>query len=307
MRKSGKTSVLLQLGFALRHHPVVRCDLQLYGERPRYGGEVFNAMLQQLAALVAARRRRHVPRFTPFPPDLPAAQVTVEFARRVSTFAEALQRVGYALPILCFLDEVERILPARTDPREKVEEFNACLGALRALSQEQRVLALLVTDVHPDCNRINHWAHEGVASNPVYSFFKEVFLPPFTEADTTTMLTDLGRFMGREFDGQTLQAIHRESGGHPYVARQFASLVCARVPVQGEEPMTWAVAQRYLESPFMYSGVLKNYCEESIWGDLQKRNFTSAMAILRLLTCNDAAHEQVTAAALQARLSGMYT
>ena len=71
--------------------------------------------------------------------------------------------------------------------------------------------------------------------------------------------------------------------------------------------MTWAVARRYLESPFMYSGVLKNYCEESIWGDLQKRNFTSTMAILRLLTCNDAADEQVTAAALKARLSGMYT
>jgi hypothetical protein len=279
-RKSGKTSMLLQLGFALRHHPVVRCDLQFHGENPRFGGDLFSTILQQLTALVAARRRRLVPRFTPLAPDLPAAQLAIEFAQRVTTLAEVLQRVGYALPILCFLDEVERILPARTDQQEKVEEFNACFGVLRALSQERHILALLVADVHPDCNRINQWAQEGVASNPVYNFFKEIFLPPFSETDTTTMLTDLGRFMGRTFDEPTLQAIHRESGGHPYVARQLASLVCARMPAEGAAPVPWSAAQRYVERPFNYSDTLKNYCDEGIWGDLQKRHFTAAMTIL---------------------------
>ncbi|MUG98139.1 hypothetical protein F7734_39855 [Scytonema sp. UIC 10036] len=60
------------------------------------------------------------------------------------------------------------------------EEFNACFGALRVLNQEQRQLSLLVADLHPDCNRINKWNKEGVSTNPVFSFFKEIFLPPFS-------------------------------------------------------------------------------------------------------------------------------
>jgi hypothetical protein len=299
LRKAGKTSVLLQLGFLLRNHPVVHCDLELYGANTRYGGELFNFMLERLTA----HRTHRLPHFPSFGPDLPATQLTTEFARRVTLLAKALQRVGYSLPILCFLDEMERILPTKTDPRERVEEFNACLGVLRALSQEQRILALLVADVHPDCNRINYWMQEDVASNPVYNFFKEVFLPPFSQQETTDMITDLGRFMGRTFDAQTLQAIYRESGGHPYVARQLASLVYARVPTAS---ITWSDAQPYVERSFLYYGVLRNYCIESIWGDLQKRNFTSAMAILQILACNGVSNRWITADTLRSQLRSEY-
>ncbi len=307
LRKSGKTSVMLQLSSALRHHPVVRCDLQLYGEKTRYGAALFNAIIEQLSKLVASRQSRRAPRFTPFASAVPAADLTVEFARRIMTLAEALPHTEYTLPILCFLDEVERMLPTKTDSREKVEEFNACFGVLRTLSQNQRVLALLVADVHPDCNRINQWPQEGVASNPVYNFFKEVFLPPFTADDTATMLTDLGRFMGREFDEQTLQAIHRESGGHPYVARQFASLLSSRLSAVDHTPILWSTAQRYIENPFNYSGLLKNYCDESIWSDLQKRQFTAAMAILQVLACKDVLGERITERTMRKKLHDAYT
>ncbi|MEI2577866.1 ATP-binding protein [Scytonema sp. PRP1] len=206
LRKSGKTSVLLQLGFLLRQHPIVHIDLQRYGGS-RYSAALFNDILQLLSTLETEAK---LPSFEPFPLEKPAAELTGEFIQRVIDFASAIQQTKkYKLPILCFLDEVERILPTPEDSREKAEEFNACFGALRVLCQEQRQLSLLVADVHPDCNRINMWKQQGVATNPVFSFFKEVFLPPFSEEETKDMLINIGKLMGLEFDEQTPKQIHR--------------------------------------------------------------------------------------------------
>jgi hypothetical protein len=185
LRKSGKTSILLQLSFAMRQHPVVHIDLQRYGGKQRYGAELFNQVLQQLIKLVNEHhpqskdtnfnwvRSRHfsaksakalttnakalTTNFKPFSQDSPAPDLISEFTQHINTLSPLLQEAGYHLPILCFLDEIERILPTKTDAKERTEEFNACFGVLRVLSQEQRQLSLLVADVHADCNRINQW------------------------------------------------------------------------------------------------------------------------------------------------------
>jgi len=307
LRKSGKTSILLQLGFSLRQYPVVHIDLQPYGGKLRYGAELFNEILRQLSALVGDRHRTLVPQFEPFTPNRPATELTTYFTQRLNDLIEALKKVGYKLPILCFFDEVERILPTPTDTPEKVEEFNACFGVLRALNQEQQKLGLLVADVHPDCNRINQWQQAGVPTNPVFSFFKEVFLSPFSKEETTTMLADIGRLMGREFDPLTLANIHKESGGHPFVARQLASLLCTKIPKQDDGLITWSAAQRYIDKLFSYSSVLKDYFGQNIWADLKKRNFESAMAVLRILACNQESVYGLTEQDLQQLLGSQFT
>jgi len=70
------------------------------------------------------------------------------------------------------------------------------------------------------------WSQRGAETNPVFNFFREVFLGPFSEEDTRLMLSDIARLMGKSFDDETLRGIHREAGGHPFLARQLASLVC---------------------------------------------------------------------------------
>ncbi|MBD2388621.1 HEAT repeat domain-containing protein [Cylindrospermum sp. FACHB-282] len=307
LRKSGKTSILLQLGFSLRHHPVVHIDLQPYGGKPRYGAEFFNEIVQKLSLLLKNREASQRLKFTPFSRDLPATDLTTEFIQRISQLTEVLTKTGYKPPIICFLDEIERILPTPTDPPEKVEEFNACFGVLRSLSQEQRQLGFLIADVHPDCNRINQWQQTGVPTNPVFSFFKEVFLSPFSAEETTTMLTDISRLMGRAFDQETLTAIHQESGGHPFIARQIASLLCAKVLEVDNGLISWSDAQRYIKKPFTYSSILKDYFGQNIWADLQKRNFASAMAVLRVLACNPELANGVNQEELQAFLGKMFT
>ncbi|MBD2014388.1 ATP-binding protein [Microcoleus sp. FACHB-53] len=310
LRKSGKTSLLLQLGFAMRQHPVVHIDLQRYGGKLHYGAELFNQILEELSKLLKKRTPSSVISFESFERDRPAADLTTDFARKVRDFDKLLIEAGYQQPILLFLDEIERILPTEVDPRERVEEFNAFFGVLRELSQIQQMLSLLIADVHPDFNRINQWSQVGVPTNPVFSFFKEVFVSPFSQEETTEMLTEIGKLMGVAFDEESLVAIHRESGGHPFIARQLASLLCKKVDKEKSdkgELITLSSAKRYLNRPFKHSGILKDYFEQNIWADLQKRNFASAMALLQLLTCNEESGEGIKEETLLERLSDYFS
>ncbi len=235
LRKSGKTCVLLQLGFMLRQHPIVHIDLQTYNSS-RYAAALFNKILLSLSTLEISTLESQIPlpQFVPYSSDTPAAELTVDFIQQVNEYVRVIQKnhknknFKYKLPIICFLDEVERIIPTPEDNRDKVEEFNTFMGALRVLCQ-QRKMSLLIADVHPDCNRINSWAQTGVATNPVFSFFKEIFLPPFSEAETQNMLVNLGKLMGLEFDAATPKQIHYNSGGHPFVSRQIARFLTQKI------------------------------------------------------------------------------
>jgi tetratricopeptide (TPR) repeat protein len=309
LRKSGKTSVLLQLALILQQHPVVHLDLQWYGGKLRFGAELFNEIIQRLSALLDARILESAPRFEPFARDVAAADVAHEFKQRVSVLAEKLQESGYRSPIVCLLDEVERILPLPEDSREKVEEFNAFFGALRALCQQERRLSLLVTDVHPDCNRINQWTQTGVPTNPVFKFFKEVFLTPFTAEDTATMLISIGRLMGckQAFDDETLAQIYQASGGHPFIARQLASLLSQKASLKEHQTISWAAAQRYLDKALTYSSTLKDYIGAGIWGDLEKRQFGSAMTVLEALSCRKDSDEWTSEAILRRQFGNQFT
>lgn len=279
LRKSGKTSVLKQLSFALRDYPVVECDLQVLGERTRFAGDLFDHIVRTLCDLIAKRRPGLFP--AAGLPPFAAPMTAVGFERYFLACAGALQEAGYNLPVVCLFDEMERVLPR--EGRYEAGEFNLCFGVLRALSQGSGVLAMVVADVHPDCNRINHWPTGRGPSNPVYGFFKEIFLEPFGEASTMAMLADLGGFMARQFDDETLRMIQQGSGGHPFVARQLASLVCSRIPAEDNSMVSWRQAEPYIREPLRYSAVLRNYCEESIWGDLEVHGYYTAMEALRIL------------------------
>jgi hypothetical protein len=283
LRKSGKTSTILQLDLTLRGYPVVRVDLQGHGEKTRFGRELLQEILDKLIA--RAKSRVEVPEelASPLREAAAASEIALDFQHKVAGLAPLLKSAGFELPIVCCLDEMERILPVPSDPRERVQEFNAVFGSLRALSQESRILALLVTDVHPDCNRINHWAQPDTATNPLYNFFKELYLGPFDKEETDRMLTDIGRLMGIGIDKQAVAAICRQSGGHPYLARQLASRAWEKSCGAGASEIQYAQAKQYIEKPFSYSGLLESYLSRGIWEDLDKRHSRMEMSILRSL------------------------
>jgi hypothetical protein len=224
-----------------------------------------------------------VPDWDPLSSVESAGDVTGEFVRRFEELAGRLSKVGYQLPVMCFLDEMERVLPLPTDIVTKVDEFNVCFGTLRALSQERRQLALLVADVHPDCNRVNRWSQQGVGTNPLYAFFKEVHLAPFSCDETSGMLESIAQLMGWSFDEPTLKHIHVQSGGHPFLSRQLASLLGARLNPHQGQAIQWPDAQRIINRAVQESGTIKDYFGQNIWADLEARSATTAQALVRTL------------------------
>jgi hypothetical protein len=282
LRKSGKTSVLLQLEYAMRQVPVVRIDLQRFGSETDFAGAVFDDILLQLRRLADSREARTVGREQADSTVQPCGGSSTRFAAAVELLARDLKRAGYQLPIVLCLDEIERILPLGDATSTQIIQFNTCMGTLRSLSQDKRLVSLLVTDVHPDCNRTNHWPAPTLATNPVFAFFKEVFMPPFSEEDTTVMIEFIGRSMGLLFDEPLISEIHRKTGGQPFLARQLAAVVVKASERNGNH-IGFDGARRILASPFEYSQTLRSYFEESLWPDVIKRHGGVARNLLHCM------------------------
>jgi len=283
MRKSGKTSVLLQLPHIAPGHPVVHVDLEPFVGAQRFAAILFNRILTRLTSYVPGFRHPNID------PDLPAVDASLQFTDIFSDMVNALENAGHKLPVLCFLDEVDCIIPRASNDPGLSHEFNSFFGALRALSQQHRTVSILVADVHPDCNRINRW-HPEAPANPVFSFFKEFYLKPFSRDETDTMLLDIGRLMSRHFDTETLGVIHFLSGGHPFISRQLASLV-AKTAANDEGRIEFRKAGKQLSRAIHDSSFLRAYIRTVVWDDHTRRASDANMSILRLLACRrDQAH-----------------
>ena len=286
LRKSGKTSILLQLEQILRAHTVVRIDLQAFTARGPFGNRIFNEILRQLC--VALHRLGRQVACPEFPANAPAHDSAFEFVGAVTRIASQLGEALMAPPIVCMLDEMERVLPGSA---EAAEEFNVTFGALRSLCQDKRVMSLLVTDLFPDATQINHWPVTGTGTNPLFNFLKSVYAGPFRETDTVQMIQALGKLLNFELEPGELQRIHALSGGHPFLARQVAAMLYDhREDVPDRE--------RLLANPIRYSETLRWYFVENIWNPLHARDDKPALAILKELA---RAKDWVTDAEIQAR------
>jgi hypothetical protein len=276
LRKAGKTSAMIHLAASLGEFPVVSLDLQ--GRDPvKFGTPVFNALLDRWGRLLEARTR--VPAgVEPIAEGLSAVESAPIFRQRLLNLADRLKEAGFLWPLLLFLDEVERVIPRPDDAAYAgtAREFNAFFGVLRSLNQEERCLSLLIADLHADANRINYWPGIDVATNPVFSFFKEHYLPPFETDETVAMLDGIGRLMGYRFDETLTRAIHAESGGLPILSRQVASALIRRrkgePTTPGQDALTLDARNREsLDGLFDLSNYLHFYCEGSIMGDMEAK------------------------------------
>jgi hypothetical protein len=305
LRKSGKTSLLLQLGLVMRQHPVIHIDLQPYGGKEHYCVDLFNVILIRLQQFIKKEKpRAKLPSLLSNKSS--ATGLADQFNQQALQLLKELIQLGYEPPIICSLDEVERILPMSSDPKSKAEEFNTFFGALRTLSQDQRILSLLIADVHPDCNRISQWPQADVPTNPIFGFLKEYFVQPFEFSETQEMIVDISGLMGIEFEGGIVDAIHHQSGGHPFMARQLSSLLYQKCDNSNGQ-ITLEMAHKYLNRSFTYSGVLKDYCGNNIWKDLEKRGFGAAIALFQLMACNQEVRSVFSETELIQALKGDFT
>jgi len=128
LRKSGKTSTILQLDLALRGYPIVRVYLQSHGEKTHFGRDLLQEILDKLIARARSRIEIAAELASRLPEAAAASDVALDFQRRMTSLSALLKNAAFGLPIICCLDEMERIVPTQSDPRERVQEFNAVFG-----------------------------------------------------------------------------------------------------------------------------------------------------------------------------------
>lgn len=275
LRKSGKSSVVHQLSLVCQDHAVIYTDLKKYSDIG-YGVELLDEILQNLYRLAKNKNSLLEKPPTLAESDYHIKDASQEFYQHFKKLSKDLKGVGYELPILCCLDNLDRVFPRSNEKfEEKAEEFSFVFGALRALNQKEQLLSLMVTAVRPQCNRIKQWDFSETSKNPLHRFFKESFLKPFSIYQTAAMINGIGSLMKWEFDRQTIQAIHRLSGGHPFLIRKIAGFLAnkanAQAEIQAKGRISFVFAQQNLRKVFRDQS-LKAYVEYSIIGELRTYN-----------------------------------
>lgn len=148
--------------------------------------------------------------------------------------------------IVLMLDEIERVLPTSLG-KEGFEGFFDFFGYLRGVAQESNDFVLIVTGANASIAEASQFSGR---DNPVFNFFKEIYLPMLQLEETTQMVKTLGRGMGMHFTPSACELIHDLTGGHPFFSRQFCSFLSDRYtdrPIQITPESVESVVDQYLE------------------------------------------------------------
>jgi cold shock CspA family protein len=148
--------------------------------------------------------------------------------------------------LVVLLDEIERLLPTLLG-KPGFGGFFDFFSYLRGVSQEHGEFVLIITGANASVSEIAQFDRR---DNPVFNYFKEVYLPPLEPTECTLMMRELGRGMGIRFSADAHQRVYHLTGGHPFFARQLCSFVAERNkerPLQVSREMIEQLVDEYLD------------------------------------------------------------
>lgn len=128
--------------------------------------------------------------------------------------------------VVLLLDEVERLLPT-TLGKPGFQGFFDFFSYLRGVCQETQDFVLIITGANAGISDAPQFDGR---DNPVFNFFKEVYLQLLEPNESNTMIRALGRGMGIRFNEGACTVVHALTGGHPFFARQLCSFIAGRYP-----------------------------------------------------------------------------
>ena len=213
LRKTGKTSLAHQLRLRFREVPVVSINCQ---ELDRHSA---TTLLRRIAEELRSDLRDQF--------DVRAdSGADGDCGTQLRSLIGAWQALR-SEPFVIILDEIETLLPF-TDSNENHDllvEGRIVLGVLRALAQELKGVVLVVIAKRPDINRINRLP-AGAGENPMFMGFREVHAGALSTDECDSMIRELGAWREIDWEPEALRLLYRYCGGHPFVARLFASDAC---------------------------------------------------------------------------------
>lgn len=226
LRKSGKTSVLQQVGEVLSSGSLVTVfiDLEVLPSPPEDPTEAF---VKTLATRIRAKLRDDT--------NISGALERILDEPTPDTLRESMEEVldrlsKRGIKLVLLLDEIEFLTP--TD-RLDVEEgpfagVAQILGVLRSLVQGTDNFTFLLSGL---TNDILESGRLYGRPNPLFAWAKARYVGPFSSGEADELATAIGARMGIEIEAGALRALYDGSGGHAYLYRNLASAVVADLPV----------------------------------------------------------------------------
>jgi tetratricopeptide (TPR) repeat protein len=228
LRKVGKTSLLRKVQEQLAGDLVLYVDLQVVPAGMNDASYVYWLIANQLAeelknkypllsASINFELAGRYPTFTP----LKGVELSPQLDSDLRLLRATIRKNDdVAFRIIIMFDEIERILPNAISPGCK--GYDNLFAYLRGLSQEDDAVVWIITGANPAICDTPQW--EG-RDNPVFKFYKEMFIPPLSKHECLEMIERLGFGMGVTYTPNALDRIYRETGGHPFVTRQLCSRI----------------------------------------------------------------------------------
>lgn len=225
LRKSGKTSILMQLKQELQedHIVTVLMDLEAFPSPPEDPtDDIVSDLRRRLIAELKSRKLR-----TQELSQLSERPSILELKNALQTILKYLWKDGTR--ILLLLDEIEYLTPAdRVDIAEgDMPRIAQLLSALRSLVQESENFTFLLSGL---TSAIVEGGRLYRRPNPLFSWAKAVYVNPLNREEADELASTVGGKMGIQIEPGALEALHEASGGHAYLYRNLSSAVVKHLP-----------------------------------------------------------------------------
>ncbi len=230
MRKTGKTSLILELGRQFvkadtAHRLFILRDLETLPSDASTHSEV---LLSDLTGALLVSFRQHNIR-THELSELSTSSTWSDFRRAVSASLGHASAAEHQ--IILALDEVESLLgldPGKDPERSYLPEF---FGVLRALVQENRNFNVLLSGITDSI------LTEGQLSgreNPLLAWATAYYLPPLRSDEASELIRAIGRRMALEWTPEAMAAMYDATGGHAFLLRSLCAFCVDQLPLDVE-------------------------------------------------------------------------
>lgn len=255
LRKVGKTSLLQEAA----HRSTESGDIVLYVDLLRVPSEISDArwLYWRLGNLLRDHCRQlplHEFRwrlggvykdYLDIPADLPVATA---FDSDLTRLLQEIEKSSLKPrpKVVLLLDEVESLLPTRLGRGFK--GFFDFFSYLRGVCQETKQFTLVITAANPSIAEIPQFDGR---DNPVFNFFREVYLQLLEPSECAEMIKVLGKGMGIRYENESVcNHIFYLTGGHPFFTRQLCSFIAKKYqdrPLHVTKGMVDDVVERYID------------------------------------------------------------
>lgn len=225
LRKSGKTSILMQLKQELQedHIVTVLMDLETFPSPPEDPtDDIVSDLRRRLIDELKSQKLR-----TQELSQLSERPTILELKNALQRTLKYLWKDGNR--VLLLLDEIEYLTPAdRVDVAEgDMPKIAQLLSALRSIVQESENFTFVLSGL---TSAIVEGGRLYGRPNPLFSWAKAVYVKPLTREEADELASTVGGKMGIQIEPGALEALHEASGGHAYLYRNLSSAVVKHLP-----------------------------------------------------------------------------